>query len=79
MEALLEVEVEHSVSPKERNAELAASAAAEAVQVLAVCPMWAQARVHTSRRQRTSTLDKAVTSTHLALGISPASSRLAAF
>ena len=51
---LLKVEVEHAVEPKERSAELAASAAAEAVQVLAACPMWAQARVRTSRRQHTS-------------------------
>ena len=77
---LLKVEVEHAVEPKERSAELAASAAAEAVQVLAACPMWAQARVRTSRRQRTSMLDAVATSTQLALdGISPASSRLAAF
>ena len=64
MEACMEVvqvlvllkveEVEHAVEPKERIAELAASAAAEAVQVLAACPMWAQARVRTSRRQHTS-------------------------
>ena len=90
MEACMEVvqvlvllkveEVEHAVEPKERSAELAASAAAEAVQVLAACPMWAQARVRTSRRQRTSMLDAVATSTQLALdGISPASSRLAAF
>jgi len=77
---LLKVEVEHSVEPKERSVELAASAAAEAVQVLAACPMWAQARARMSRRQHTSMLDAAATSTQFALdGTSPASSRLAAF
>ena len=78
--ASLEVEVEHVVSARGRSAELAASVAAEVVHALEPCPMWAQARVHTSRRQLTSMLDVAATLMQFALdGTSLASSRRAAF
>lgn len=68
MLATPEVQMELAVLRREKSAELAVSAAVEAVQAPEQCPMWAQGKVRTSRRRHTSMSDVVATLMQSALG-----------